>query len=191
MAVIGLMALATAGGGLATAGASADRVSRGEAVAVFNAFGTGRLALLHHGAGHGAPADTAGLANIRPISGVFEGRHFCAEDWHVLSLATIAGGTESYTVQDAKALLDATTVVLSLDGVPLATRRTPVKRLTFPEVFFDDEEVYLINVGAIVSPEALSVGVHTLSYVRTSPDEGTESGQITFFIDAAGTGTCL
>lgn len=179
------------GSGLYPASASPDRVSRGEAVAVFNAFGTGRLALLAHDVGHGAPADGEGMASIRPIPEVFMGRHFCAEDWHVLSVATIDGGDKSYTMQDAKAVLDATTVTLVLGGVPLTTQRTPIKRLIFPQVFFPDlEEAYLINDGVIVSPAALAVGAHTLAYVRTSPGE-IESEQITFFIDAPGTGVCL
>lgn len=188
--VAGLLALVS-GFGLGTAEASADRVSRGEAVAVFNAFGTGRLALLENETGNGAPADIEAMANIRPIPKFFDGRHFCAEDWHVLSIATIDGGEKSYTMQDAKAILDATTVVLTLDGVPLTTQRTPIKRLTFPNVFFPDlEEAYLVNVGTILSPAELGVGRHTLAYLRTSPDE-VESDRITFFIDAGGTGVCL
>ena len=169
-------------------------VSKGQAQAVFEAFGTGRLAILNQedSRSRGAVVDIDRRASIRPIPEGFEGRHFCAEDWHVLMLATIDGGDNSFTRQEAGALLDPTVVELYLDGGLLAGERTPIKRLNFPQVFFDDLEVaYYFTTGTILAPDDLSVGGHTLSYVRVDGQGNTDSEQITFRIDAAGTGVCL
>ena len=52
------------------------------------------------------------------------------------------------------------------------------------------EKAYAFSEGRIMAPSELSVGSHTLAYTATFP-AGSEGSQITFSIDAAGTGACL
>ena len=54
--------------------------------------------------------------------------------------------------------------------------------------FFENEFGYA--VGSILSPEDLTVGEHTLTYVFTFPDGSSESNTITFFVDPPGSGAC-
>jgi hypothetical protein len=68
-----------------------ERVSRGQAEAVLNAGPSGGSAIRNRSGGvlRGAPADNEVRAAIRPYEGSkWDGRHFCAEDWHLL----VAGG---------------------------------------------------------------------------------------------------
>ena len=87
-----------------------SRINRGDAEAVLNAFGNGGwVILLHSGeAAEAAPADWFGShGSIRPFQGSpWDGRHFCAEDWHVILMALIAGGDASYSHDQARADLD-------------------------------------------------------------------------------------
>ncbi|HST84361.1 MAG TPA: hypothetical protein VLL08_21670 [Kineosporiaceae bacterium] len=184
--------------GIAPAEASSDRVTHGDAQAVFQAFGNGGWAILNHhdvdfgdfAEGLGAPADGEVKAAIRPFSGtLWDGRHFCAEDWHVILIAWIEGGDASFDMQDAKAIMNPVTIEFVLDGASLPTERTAIKRFLAPERF-DMAEAYYFQQGAVLSPSALAVGSHTLAETDTSI-YGTFTDQITFYIDAPGTGACL
>jgi len=181
---------------LAPAQASTDRVAQGDAEAVLRAFGNGGWAIRnHHGVittdpaeGLSTPADIEGRASIRPLP-MFDGRHYCAEDWHVIALALIEGGDRSFGIQDARAILDTVTLDLVLDGEALPTERSSIKRFLAPERF-GFEEAYYFQQGAILPPSALTVGSHTLAETDTSI-HGTFTFQITFFIDASGAGVCV
>jgi hypothetical protein len=72
-----------------------DRVSRGQAEAVLNAGPSGGSAILNRSGGvlRGAPADNEVRAAIRPYAdSKWDGRHFCAEDWHLLIAGWFVGG---------------------------------------------------------------------------------------------------
>ena len=177
--------------GLAPADASSVRVTKGDAEAVFQAFGYAGFQLrVRAGQGpqdtgvvNGAPSDSELQTAIRPFSGlVWDGRHYCALDWHVILQADVEPGL-SY--QEARAIIDQIDKKFFLDGNQLATTRTAVKRLFMPS----GGEGYYANFGIVLPPDALAVGSHTLMMVETGPFAGTD--QITFFIDPEGTGACL
>lgn len=176
----------------APAGAVPDRVTRGEAEAILHAYGTGGQVLRSNGtATAGAPADFNAAATIRPF-GDSDGRHYCATDWHVIVLALIDGGDASYTRTQAEAVLSPLTVTFTLDGAPLPTTRTAIKRYLEPESFGLDT-AYWFQQGQVMSPTSLRVGVHQLiAVVEGLPEpEPPLVLQSTFFIDPAGTGACL
>jgi hypothetical protein len=147
-----------------------------------------------HGTRHDpAPADFLGShGSIRPFGGSpWDGRHFCAEDWHVILIAWIDGGDASFGHQQAKASLDPVTNNFTLDGAALATTRTPIKPFNDSQAF-DLERAWYFQEGKIMSPDDLSVGQHQLTVRFTDPTSGLDdSDGITFFIDASGTGACL
>jgi hypothetical protein len=170
------------------AGANSARITRGDAEAIFQATPNGGWAvLLHSPTGQGAPFDAQDRGAIRPLSSN-DGRHYCAEDWHVILLASIVGGDASFTRPEAKAILDSVVLSFTLDGAPLPTTRTTVKRFLNPE---PDDVAYAVQEGRIMAPSDLSVGGHQLAVTITEPEFPTEVLEITFFIDAPGTGACL
>lgn len=78
----------------------ADRVSRGDGEAVLKASHGGVVVTNHAGAVRGAPADIDVRAAIRPYANSpWDGRHYCAEDWHVLVAAWSVPIDESHTIQ--------------------------------------------------------------------------------------------
>jgi hypothetical protein len=81
------------------------------------------------------------------------------------------------------------TIEFVLDGAPLPTTRTAIKRFlaTLPGT---GEEGYYFQQGAVSAPSALPVGSHTVAETDTSI-YGTFTDQITIYIDAPGTGACL
>jgi hypothetical protein len=171
------------------------RITRGDAQAVLNAFGTGGRVILRRSGGtsEAAPADFFGNhGSIRPFRGSpWDGRHFCAEDWHVILVAFFDGGDASFGRQQARAVLDPVTISFTLDGAALATTRTPIKPFHDSQAF-GLERAWYFQQGKIMSPDELSVGQHELAFRATDSTSGLdESDGITFFIDAAGTGACL
>jgi hypothetical protein len=168
---------------------SGNRVSQGDAEAVLQAAPTGGGAIRSHGiVNPSAPADIELRASIRPFSGtVFDGRHYCAEDWHVILLADFEGGDNSFTEQDARAIMDGITFDFFLDGTPLATNRLPIKRFLAPQQFF--ETAYYFQQGVVLPPSGLTVGSHTVGVSVTDP-RGNITDQVTIHIDAPGTGAC-
>jgi hypothetical protein len=172
------------------AGANSPRITRGDVQAIFQATLNGGWAvLLHSPTGQGAPFAAQERGAIRPLA-VADGRHFCAEDWHVILLGLIFGGDASFTRQDAVAIANAVTVSFTLDGAPLPTTRTAIKPFLGAEEF-GLEKGYGFQQGRIMAPTDLSVGSHQLVVTVSEPGFPTDVGEITFFIDAPGTGTCL
>jgi hypothetical protein len=158
-----------------------QRISRGEAEAVFHARVTGGF----HG--QGAP-DPAPQMLIRPFPP--GGRHYCAEDWHVLFMALELGEPDGVTnAGEAKARFEPTVITFALDGAPLETTRQPVKP------FLRDSPVkgYALVQGRVVAPGELAASSHTLTVtVENDPlDPGVQVYTNQFFIDAAGTGACI
>jgi hypothetical protein len=172
----------------APAQAAPGRTGRGDAEAVLHASGTGGAAIRNHRTvSGGSPADIDGRVSIRVLPSV-DGRHFCQDDWHVILVSEISGGDKSFTMQDAKAESNAVRLEFFLDGSPLATERTSIKRFLNPG-FFGLEEAYLFQQGAIMAPGDLTVGAHSVRVVATDPT-GSGENEITVWIDATGTGTC-
>jgi hypothetical protein len=169
------------------------RITRGDAQAVFQAFGTGGLAILQHSRrAEGAPADFFGSrGSIRPFAGsLWDGAHFCAEDWHVILVADIEGGDPSFTRQDAETIMEGLVLEFTLDGTALETTRTAIKRFLDP-ARFDMQEAYYFQQGRLMSPNDLAVGSHQLQLVITDPSGQVFQDGITFFVDPPGAGSCL
>jgi hypothetical protein len=171
------------------------RITRGDAEAVLNAFGTGGRVILGNGRTvEAAPADFAGShGSIRPFrDSPWNGRHLCAEDWHVILVAWFDGGDATFDHQQAEAAFGPVTISFTLDGATLATIRTPIKPFHNPPPAYGFERAWYFQQGKIMAPGDLSVGQHQLSVRFTNPAAGLDdSDGITFFIDPAGTGTCL
>lgn len=168
-------------------------ITRGDVEAVLHAGGGGGQAvLLHSKTAEGAPADVdGGHGAIRPFSGSpWDGAHFCAEDWHVILMADIEGGDPSFKHQDAERIMNGLDISFTLDGAPLPTTRTAIKRFLNPEQF-GFQVAYYFQQGQIMSPADLSVGSHQLevTLVDASGQQSFQDG-ITFVIDAPGTGAC-
>jgi len=169
------------------------RITRGDATAVFEAFGNGGRAVLQHSrVAQGAPADDVGSrGSIRPFSGTpWDGAAFCADDWHVILIADIEGGDSSFSHQDAERIMQGLTVNFRLDGSPLETSRTAIRRFLDPSGFNLDV-AYYFQQGRIMAPTDLSVGPHRLE-VNVSDSAGQQDfhDEITFTIDASETGAC-
>lgn len=167
-----------------------QRITRGNAESILNAFGNGgRVILLRGGTAEGAPADHLGShGSIRPFED-WNNRNFCQEDWHVILVAVHDGGDRSFTMQQFREEANTIVVRLVLDGELLDTVRTPAKHFEGSE--FGLDEAYYFQEGRIMSPDALSVGQHTLEGTMTQNGNVFFQGQITFFIDPAGTGACV
>ncbi len=170
------------------------RITRGDAEAVLNAFGAGGRAVLSHSkTAEGAPADFFGShGSIRPFAGSpWDGARFCAEDWHVILIADIEGGGASFKHNDAEQIMNGLDVSFTLDGAPLPTTRTAIKRFLNPEQF-GLQVAYYFQQGQIMSPTDLSVGSHRLDVTITdaSGQQAFQDG-ITFVIEAPGSGACV
>lgn len=170
------------------ADANSPRITRGDVEAIFQAAPNGGWAVrLHSPTGQGGPVDAQDRGAIRPLS-FNDGKHYCAEDWHVIALGLIIGGDASFTRPEAEAILDSVMLSFMLDGAPLPTTRTAVKRFLDPE---PDDVAYGVQEGRIMAPSDLSVGSHQLAVTISEPGFPTEVLEITFFVDAPGTGACL
>lgn len=176
--------------------ASADGwpYTRGDAEAFFNATDNGGATVrLHAGVIEGAPADNG--SRIGPGQR-FQGFHVCATDWHVIDTHLfITDATDNvHNLAQARSLFDTISVTYELDGAPLAIHDTPVRPfLGDPTTFDPNANVAFARAsGAILSPESLIVGAHTERvrlYVGGVLFD--DFGDVTFIVDAVGTGACL
>ncbi len=166
------------------------RISKGDVQAVLEAFGGGGWAILQHSkVARGAPADQTGSHGaIRPFD-PWDGRHLCAEDWHVILIGDVEGGDRSFTEQDAKDIMATIGARFELDGAPLGTERTAVKRFLDPQRF-DLQEAYYFQEGRLMAPGDLAVGQHELRCQVTSGSAVIFDNTIHFVVDPAGTGAC-
>lgn len=177
--------------------AEPDRITRGDVEAVLEAFPTGGRVVLFQAsytAGfYAAPADWLGSHGaIRPYEPL-DGSHYCVDDWHVLLLGFLAGGDQSFSRENAEALLSQVSLsfTLTLNGksVVLDTVRTAIKPVLAWEEFGWDK-VYGFQEGRIVSPDELGVGEYTLTVVYEFAGSSYElSSQ--FFIDPSDSEACL
>jgi len=171
------------------------RVTRGDAQAVFEAFGGGGWVIrLNAGTVEGAPADFLpdGMARISPSSG-FNQKHYCALDWHVISVALLEGNRpgEIFSESEIRDRLAGRHVEFTLDGAPLATVRNSPRRIHNPEFRGFYEAVY-VQEGRIMAPEDLAVGPHVLTAIGYRVGRPTPEvlPTVTFFVDEVGSGTC-
>jgi hypothetical protein len=110
------------------------------------------------------------------------------EDWHVIVVAWIDGGDSSFTHQYAENSLNRITTTFTLDGAVLSSTHTAIKRFLDPGEGL--EAAYFFQEGRIMSPDELTVGEHQLAYAAFEDGQLFDQDSITFFIDAANTGTC-
>jgi hypothetical protein len=180
--------------GVVTASADSPPLTRGDAEALFNAGNTGGFEVLGHGgAVEGAPAEKSQRIGPGPQ---FQGFHVCATDWHVLNINLISTDATDgvHNVGEARRLFATLQVTYELDGASLPIMVTPVKPwLGDPTTLDPNATVAFVQTsGAILAPDALGVGAHT-EHVRIY-DGGAlfdDLGDVTFFVDAPGTGACL
>jgi hypothetical protein len=179
--------------GAVDAAADSPRVTRGDAEALFNAGTSGGFAIkTHAGVIAGAPASPG---RILPGAN-FEGVHICANDWHVMAInLVLTDATDSvYTVAQAAAIFSTIGVSYQLDGAPLAIETSAVKPWLGDPTSLDPNATVAFSqhFGTILAPSDLSVGAHT-ERVRIYQNGALSDdlGDVTFFVDAAGTGACL
>jgi hypothetical protein len=169
------------------------RITRGDVDSVLHAFTTGGrtvLSLQSDTAGfHAAPADFHGSNGaIRPFS-PWDGLHVCVNDWHVLLIGLFDGGGKSYTMQDAQSYLSQVDALFLLDGNPVRTTRTSIKRFLNP-ASIGLQEAYGFQEGSIMAPGDLGVGAHSLQVHVVDPVYGDAQLNITFSVDDGTSPAC-
>lgn len=161
-------------------------VTRGDAEVIFNAAYTGCGAIMAQGNLHeGQPCEDWLRAQLRLFADL-PTQHYCVDDWHVDRITDVETSRESAPAFDA---------TFTIDGQPLATQRTPVKPVNPNNqaafvAQFGPGTYYWVNVGTILPPSALGVGIHTSHFEAFAPS-GTQTFDRTFEIVAIGTGACL
>lgn len=186
-----LGALALTAMTVASTAASASRITQGDAQAVFTGHTGGVAIRVHNGNLEGAPAAGAAAAGVRINAFIpWDGRHYCSLDWHTIAIYLTDGNApgESRTLHEIATYLSTVQVAFSLDGTPLDTTRTPVEPNLDPGGLTD---ALYFAAGRVMAPADLSVGTHTLGIVISDPGGIIDTSQITFFVDAPGTGACL
>ena len=139
-----------------------------------------------------APADFLGShGSIRPFQGSpWDGRHFCAEDWHVILVGWVDGGAASFDHQQARAAFDPVTITLHARRRPAGNDPDPDQALQRPGAVRGGNGRGTSNRAGSWRRMTSSVGQHELSVSVTDPTGVADNG-ITFFVDAAGTGACM
>jgi hypothetical protein len=193
---------------MVTQGEGRRGVTQGDVRAQFQTFeGAGAVILLRGlFGGTGLPAIGAPPANllehsIRPFEQLWDGRHFCETDWHLLVIAIIAApdeGEPQLPREEGEAILEAASVDLNLDGTRLTNTETTAITRLIRNVRIDEAgtirelaDGWWFQTGAFFGPGKLAVGPHTFSVTVTNPEGVFDVGPITFHIDAAGTGSCV
>jgi hypothetical protein len=167
--------------------ASSMRITKGDAQAVFEAsFTGGGDVILHNNSieNKAAPADSA--ARIRPV---FDGLSYCSLDWHVISFALLFPAS---TEKQARNAFASSSVTFLLDGSPISSTQTAMKRDTsFEAEVPGTTPSWVVHYGQVVAPADLAVGTHTLEADVTTLGFTDQFGPVSFTIDPAGTGACL
>ena len=194
---LGLLTLLAALALLAGASANADssRITRGDAHAVFEAASTGGGAIdLHGGRVTGPhqrdPEDGVRINAFAPWDGI----HYCALDWHVISINLVDGNFPGETRKrtEIAAALSAVAVTWILDGATARSVTNPCQaRAVDAEARFGLVEGFYFTAGLVMAPDDLAAGQHTLRIMVTDPSGLVADSQITFFVDDVGTGACL
>jgi hypothetical protein len=180
-------------GALASRGAWASTpITRGDAEAVVEAFGDGGWAvILHNQEVQLGPGDRA--AAIRPLS-QFNGRHYCALDWHTIVVSDFEGGdSNADAYRQAVAIISGLQVATFLDGTQLVLTQTAVKRFLNEQLLENIglQVGYYSQWGRVMAASDLEVGLHSLRIVITDASGVAFDRAITFTVDPAGAGACL
>lgn len=122
--------------------------TRGEANAAFQSNFTGGFAIRTHNLkANGAPG---GPAIPTPDSArIYRGEpdlEYCAQGWHVITLGVFNELRQSLSAEDLQ---------FALDGVPLQTERTAIKKLQHPDPNFSENPLWAVTFGA-VSPAGVA-----------------------------------
>ena len=156
--------------GAAAAPASAGSPTRGDAEAAFQAFLAGGSAIrAHNPLANGAPGVPVDppreSARIYPAA---DGAVYC-DGWHVVMLAGF-GDAAAFAGGNAELFdfLSEVDIRFVLDGLPLETERTSVRRFPHPEPEFFENPQMAVTFGAFMAPGDLALGTHEL---RTSYHE--------------------
>ncbi len=176
-------------------GGPGQRLTRGDAEAVLNAFGTaGYMITARKGfvPVRAAPGDFYGdKGAIRPLP-YLDGHHYCTLDW-LVPVAAIFDfddpGTPPRTAAEIRAELGLSSVVFTIDGQPFPTRRTPVKPFNAQRLF-GYTNAFGYQAGKPVPPGTFAIGAHTFhldAFFDGAVDFTTET---TFFIDGAASAAC-
>ena len=152
----------------------------GSGESIFHAADAGAVAY-----GQGVPAQWE-MVSIHLLNPRTE---FCALDWHTIMLAFLKGSfTEGMTQEQARFMLQMSSITFKLDGAPLAASATALKRsMLFP----DEDFVWYRNWGTLMSPQSIPIGQHAVQVTADYFGFPTEVLEYSFTIDEAGTGACL
>lgn len=183
--------------------AASAPVTCGDVQAMFHNVG-GALAISLHinqvdGRWVGAPTKAFSRAVLTPLilppPGPSSDAHKCVDDWHLVYVLvfTVVDHQYFFTREQAIADLQATSVSLTMDGVPL-----PVKQTSIAQMNVADQQTlglpgvsFSFAAGSFLAPDALSVGQHTAGVTITDPVFGSSQFSNTYTVDPSGTGACL
>jgi len=134
-----------------------SRLTRGDAEAIFQARTTANQIQTAHGSNVSAVRQGFLRGRISPFA---SGKMFCSADWLVLLISEGAGSTHRESVD----LRARTGISFTIDGQPVVTQATPLKRfLTVPP----SGDFWGWTVGRIYQPGAFADGDHTLVTTTT------------------------
>ncbi len=178
MLKVALVALLASAGLMGTApGAGAvERITRGDAQAAFQAYWTAGFTI------EKTPTTAPGFALVHYtlLNSFHENTRICTTNWHAYALGWGVQGTRQDAAADQRLLV----LTFAIDGVPMPSAKTAIKR----SIAFGN--VYAWNEGALLAPGSLSVGAHQLT-TTINYDGTVEALTVTFYVDAEGTGACL
>ncbi|HET7743166.1 MAG TPA: hypothetical protein VFK76_00330 [Gaiellaceae bacterium] len=165
--------------------------TRGDATALF--YGDGGPVVTIHNPSSETGAFEPGK-RIGPGQN-FDGFHVCATDWHVMfiNLILLDSTDHVHNVAEAKTVFATINVTYELDGAPLAVQQTSVQPYLGAVTLLDPNATvgFHQKTGAILAPDALSVGPHTENVRVFTNGSLDDLGPVTFYVDAAGTGACM
>ncbi len=171
------------------ASAASGRVTQGDVVAILHAGWSAGIVFVHAIGFTDYPR-----ATITPLSSL-SGTHYCVDDWHVerITFQNSVDNVFFFTKEQAIADLQATSITLTLDGVPLPVTQTPIVEINAADqqLIGFPGPTFQFQTGSIFSPTAISVGDHTAGLVSTDPVFGPQTDSSTFTVDPSGTGACL
>jgi hypothetical protein len=152
------------------AASSRTRVTWGDVRALFETRTTSNQIQLSKGLMVSAPGRAFSRGRINPF---FDGQQLCDRDWLVLLVSF--GGDQR--LQSTRTIRAGTSVDFLVDGSPVSTRETAIKRFLAP-----NPTAYFFgwSVGHFYAPGSLSDGTHALDTTFHSPGGGSETLSITF-----------
>src|SRR5688572_11023004 len=139
--LVALGLLSMTGAGSRQVYADGQYISQGDANSIFHAVFSAGTTIRGHGNGlivGGGPGSTPLVERARILPfGPSDGQHFCQGDWHVLGLAWLIGGDNSFTYQDAEAELSGVSSQFVVDGIELASDRTSIRHADLSSLGFE------------------------------------------------------